>query len=88
MDKRFLFLFVGLLLISSVSATWYLPWTWFDSPDDTDFSIQEDLSLGVLNISNNNPEWNVIKATDQEAELTFWTASKDIKKTEVGLDTK
>jgi len=84
MDKRFLFLFVGLLLISSVSATWYLPWTWFDSPDDTDFSIQEDLSLGVLNISNNNPEWNVIKATDQEAELTFWTASKDIKKTELG----
>ncbi len=64
--------------MSFASAVWYLPWTWFDDP------INNTQQEGKLFIIENPSEWNAIKATGEESELTFWSSNKSDKKTEIG----
>jgi len=73
-----IFLVIGIFCISMVSAVWYLPWTWFQSPEE---NLQQE---GKLFIIENPSEWNVLKATENESELTFWTLNAKDKKTELG----
>ena len=72
-----LFIF-SIFLMSMVSAAWYLPWTWWDDP------INNTEQEGKLYIINNSEEWNVLKSTGEESELTFWTVNAKDKKTEIG----
>jgi len=79
--KIFIFLLIGLFCFSMVSAIWYNPFSWFNNSEETEGIPQQE---GILKIINQSPEWNPIKATEQESELTFWTLNAKDKKTELG----
>jgi len=78
MRHKFLTIFlIGIFLISIVSATWYLPWTWWDNPEE---NIQQEGKLFLVGEGN---QWNVLKSTGEESNTQIIFTNQKDKKTQI-----
>jgi hypothetical protein len=77
MKKIFTLLLVGLFCITLVSATWYLPWTWWDDPDN---NIAQE---GKLFIINQGQQW--ICQTQMSDNYTCEIEDKNTQKTKISF---
>lgn len=81
--KKWIFiLLITLCSFTLVSASWYNPFTWFQSQSN---EIQTLNQLGNLQIKQLPAEWQITRATGNEANFTLWTANAKDKKTEIGF---
>ena len=66
-----------IITISLVSAVWYLPWTWFNDPENN--TQQEGQLFQIIGGS----QWNVLKATGEESNTQIIFTNQKDKKTEI-----